>query len=283
MTGGSSALRRLAFAGRWYTGDPTELADEVDAMLAAASPPPRAARAVVSPHAGLQYSGAVAAWSYRALSRQRCDAVVLVGPSHRVAFAGCAMLQQGAMETPWQPLPVDEDLAKALADRSSYLRETGAHIHAAEHSLELQLAVLGRVLPGIPVVPILMGEQTRRVAFAVGDAIADAVGDRNVAIIASSDLSHYQDRATASALDRVVLDRLEAFDAGGLMDQLEHAPDHACGGGPIVVTMRLARALGASAGRVLHYGDSGDVSGDTSEVVGYVSAAFGSFDNQPAG
>jgi AmmeMemoRadiSam system protein B len=274
MTGGSSALRRLAFAGRWYTGDPTELADEVDAMLAAASPPTRAARAVVSPHAGLQYSGAVAAWSYRALSRQRCDAVVLVGPSHRVAFAGCAMLQQGAMETPWQPLPVDEDLAKALADRSSYLRETGAHIHAAEHSLELQLPFLGRVLPGIPVVPILMGEQTRRVAFAVGDAIADAVGDRTVVIIASSDLSHYHDARTAAALDAQVLETLDRCDPSLLMDRLERNPHHACGGGPIVAVLHAATRLGIADGGVLKYADSGDVTGDKSQVVGYVAAAY---------
>jgi AmmeMemoRadiSam system protein B len=274
MTGGSTPLRRLAFAGRWYTGDPHRLAEEVETMLAAVSPPPVAARAVISPHAGLQYSGPVAAWSYRALSQRRCDVVVLVGPSHRVAFPGCAMLDHGAIETPWKPLPIDADLARELAERTPFLRERGEHIHAAEHSLELQLPFLAHVLPGIPVVPILMGEQTRSVAFAVGDAIADAARGRDVALVASSDLSHYHDAVTAGALDAKILDALDRCDPSLLMDRLEHNPHHACGGGPMVAVLHAAARLGAADGGVLKYADSGDVTGDKSEVVGYVAAAY---------
>jgi MEMO1 family protein len=282
MTGGSSPVRRLAFAGRWYAGDPNRLAEEVEALLAAASPPTMTARAIVSPHAGLQYSGPVAAWSYRALSQRRCEVVVLVGPSHRVAFPGCAMLDRGAIETPWKPLPVDADFAKALAAESPYLRETGEHIHAAEHSLELQLPFLARVLPDVPVVPILMGEQTRSVAFAVGDAIANAARGREVAIIASSDLSHYHDAATAGALDAQVLDALDRCDPSLLMKRLERNPHHACGGGPMVAVLHAATRLGAATGGVLKYADSGDVTGDKSQVVGYVAAAYAEPDRHAA-
>ena len=274
MTGGASRLRRLAFAGSWYTGDPDRLAGEVDALLAAAAPPTMTARAIVSPHAGLKYSGPVAAWSYRALSQRACEAVVLVGPSHRVAFPGCAMLGHGSLETPWKPLPIATEFAEALAAASPYLRETGEHIHAAEHSLELQLPFLARVLPGIPIVPILMGEQTRAVAFAVGDAIAAASRGRDVAIVASSDLSHYHDAVTASALDAQVIETLDRCDAALLMQRLERNPHHACGGGPMVAVMHAAAQLGAAEGGVLKYADSGDVTGDKSQVVGYVAAAF---------
>ena len=274
MTGGASRLRRLAFAGSWYTGDPDRLAGEVDALLAAAAPRTMTARAIVSPHAGLKYSGPVAAWSYRALSQRTCEAVVLIGPSHRVAFPGCAMLRHGSVETPWKPLPIATAFAEALAAASSYLRETGEHIHAAEHSLELQLPFLARVLPGVPIVPILMGEQTRAVAFAVGDAIAAASRGRDVAIVASSDLSHYHDAVTASALDAQVIETLERCDAALLMQRLERNPQHACGGGPMVAVMHAAAQLGAAEGSVLRYADSGDVTGDKSQVVGYVAAAF---------
>jgi AmmeMemoRadiSam system protein B len=274
MTGGSSPLRRLAFAGRWYAGDPNRLAEEVDTLLAVASPPTMTACAVVSPHAGLQYSGPVAAWSYRALSQRKCEVVVLIGPSHRVAFPGCAMLGRGAVETPWQPLPIDTDFAKALAAETLYLRETGEQIHAAEHSLELQLPFLARVLPGIPVVPILMGAQTRSVAFAVGDAIANAARGRDIALVASSDLSHYHDAVTAGALDAEVLDALDRCDPSLLMDRLERNPHHACGGGPMVSVLHAAARLGAARGGVLKYADSGDVTGDKSQVVGYVAAAY---------
>ena len=114
-TGGLSPLRRLAFAGTWYAGDPDRLADDVDAALDAAVVRSSRARAVVSPHAGLIYSGHVAAHSYRALGSSPREAVVLVGPSHYEAFRGCAMLRQGALETPWGTLPIAESLADALA------------------------------------------------------------------------------------------------------------------------------------------------------------------------
>jgi MEMO1 family protein len=275
MAGGSLPLRRLAFAGRWYTGDPVRLAEEVDAMLAAAAPPPAPARAVISPHAGLRYSGSVAAWSYRALGAQPFDAVILVGPSHHQAFRGCAMLGRGAVETPWSPLPIAEDLASRLADRTALVRDTGAQIHAREHSLELQLPFLARVLPGVAIVPILMGEQTREVAFGLGNAIADVSRGATVALVASSDLSHYQSAATAHAMDAVILEALDGRDANLLMDRLEHEPRHACGGGPMVAVLHAAARLGAGHGGVLKYADSGDVTGDKSEVVGYVAAAYG--------
>jgi hypothetical protein len=184
------------------------------------------------------------------------------------------MLGRGAVETPWQPLPIDTDFAKALAAETPYLRETGEQIHAAEHSLELQLPFLARVLPGIPVVPILMGAQTRSVAFAVGDAIANAARGRDIALVASSDLSHYHDAVTAGALDAEVLDALDRCDPSLLMDRLERNPHHACGGGPMVSVLHAAARLGAARGGVLKYADSGDVTGDKSQVVGYVAAAY---------
>jgi len=273
--------RHAFFAGRWYPSSSSELGALVDQYLASASPP-RGAIAAVSPHAGLMYSGPVAGHTYAALRGVQADAVVLVGPSHYVAFSGCAVPASRSFASPLGPLGIDVELVQALADESECVHVDDA-VHAREHSLELQLPFLARVCPELPLVPILMGRQDRRTIEGLAGVLQRVLDGRRVVVIASSDLSHYRDRATASALDRVVLDRLEAFDAGGLMDELEHAPNHACGGGPIVVTMLVARALGASAGRVLHYGDSGDVSGDTSEVVGYVSAAFGSFDDQPAG
>ena len=126
-----------------------------------------------------------------------------------------------------------------------------------------------------PVIPILMGDQSRVVAFGLGDALAEAFAGRDIALVASSDLSHYQDAATAQRMDRVVLDALDAVDPERLMAALEREPHHACGGGPMVAVLHAARRMGATAGGVLKYADSGDVSGDKSSVVGYVSAAFG--------
>jgi AmmeMemoRadiSam system protein B len=134
-----------------------------------------------------------------------------------------------------------------------------------------------------------MGHQTRETAEALGDAIAAAVSrgsqvsstndlrpqfPGDVLLVASSDLSHYEDATTAAAMDTVVMRHVEALDADGLMTTLHREPRHACGGGPIVSVLRAARQLGATQARLLHYADSGDVSGDKSSVVGYMAAAI---------
>jgi AmmeMemoRadiSam system protein B len=270
----SSPRRRLAFAGTWYSGDPVRLAADVDAWLADAPAIP-GTRAIVSPHAGLRYSGRVAAQAYGALGRERRDAVILIGPSHHVAFPGCAMFPRGAVDSPWQPHPVAVDLVDALKSSSNLITCAGADVHTAEHSLEMQLPFLARVLPGVPVVLILMGKQTRGVAFTLGDAIAKATAGRDVAIVASSDLSHYHDAATATRMDRQVLDALDARSPDTLMALLEKEPHHACGGGPMVAVLRAMARSGPVGGGVLAYADSGDVTGDKSSVVGYAAAAFG--------
>ena len=131
---------------------------------------------------------------------------------------------------------------RRLAAKTSLVSRAFEQIHAREHSLELQLPFLARVLPDTPVIPILMGDQSRGVAFGLGDALAETFGGRDVALVASSDLSHYQDAVTAQTMDRVVLDSLDAFDAERLMAALEREPHHACGGGPMVAVLRAARA-----------------------------------------
>jgi MEMO1 family protein len=268
----SSPTRRLAFSGTWYSGDPVRLARDVDAWLADAAPI-AGVRAIVSPHAGLRYSGRVAARAYGALGSVRRSAIILVGPSHHVAFSGCAALSRG-VDTPWRPQPVAVDLLEALTSATPLVTTAGDDVHAQEHSLELQLPFLARVQPEVPVVMILMGQQTRHVAFSLGDAIADVIGTRDVALVASSDLSHYHDARTAGRMDQAVLDALDARSAEALMTVLERDPHHACGGGPMVAVIRAATRLGAVSGGVLSYADSGDVTGDKSAVVGYAAAAF---------
>jgi MEMO1 family protein len=270
----SPPLRRLAFAGSWYDSDPVRLASQVDAWLASVEPSAPPARAIVSPHAGLRFSGAVAARSYRALGDRPREAIVLVGPSHYVSFPGCAMLARGTIASPWAPHPVASDLADALAARAPSLGRSRDEVHAGEHSLELQLPLVARVQPGVPLLLILMGDQTREVAFGLGDALADVLEGQDVALVASSDLSHFHDARTAHEKDRVVLDALDGRSAEQLMRVLEAEPHHACGGGPMVAVMHAASRLGATSGGVLAYADSGEVTGDLRSVVGYVSAAF---------
>jgi AmmeMemoRadiSam system protein B len=233
--------------------------------------------ALIAPHAGLTYSGPVAAHAYRLLRDRVFDVAVLVGPSHFAGFEGVSLYGSGGFETPFGVVAVDEDCAQALAAASPVIREQPA-THTREHSLEMQLPFLARVAPAVPIVPLLMGYQTADTARALGDALAAALRGRKALLIASSDLSHYHDAKTAAAMDRVVIENVNRFDADGLQAALTATPEHACGGGPMVAVMRAAGAAGARDAAVLNYADSGDVSGDKSAVVGYLAAALGSFD-----
>ena len=184
------------------------------------------------------------------------------------------MLRRGSLATPWGDLPVHAALADVLAGETHVLAHQRPEIHAAEHALELHLPLLARVQPGVAVVPILVGEHSRAVAYTLGDALARASAGRRIVYAASSDLSHFHPRADASRLDDVVLRAFDRCDDEGLMTALERDPGHACGGVPAVAVMRASRALGATAGGVRQYGDSGDASGDLSSVVGYASAVW---------
>ena len=270
-------IRRAAVAGSWYPSDPVALAREVDRYLAAAGAAPAGHPiAVVAPHAGMMYSGPIAAHAYNLVEATGASVVVLVGPSHYVAFEGVSVYDRGAFDTPFGPVRVAEQYTAALMNASARIQPYPA-AHAREHSLEMQLPFLARVLPSADIVPLVMGRQTRETAYELADAIAAVVAGTRCVLVASTDLSHYQRADTAAELDSKVIERVARFDADDLMSLLETCPDHACGGGPTVAVMRAAKLLGATGARVLKYGDSGDVAGDKSAVVGYLAAAFGDF------
>jgi AmmeMemoRadiSam system protein B len=279
-------VRRAAVAGSWYPGNPGALARDVDEYLAAADPPPVGhLQAVIAPHAGLMFSGPVAAYAYKAAAAGAYDVAVLVGPSHYVAFDGVALWPDGAFDTPLGQARIDAAGATALS--ACPVVQTLPGPHAREHSLEMQLPFLRRVLPEVPIVPLLMGAQHRDTIVGLASALEAAFRGRRALLVASSDLSHYFDAETAGSLDARVRECVAAFDADALFERFEHYPEHergryvACGGGPVLAVMLAAKAMGAQQGRVLKYAHSGEISGDNSGVVGYLAAAFGTFTTDP--
>ena len=276
-------IRRSPIVGSWYPNSAVALAEAVDGYLARATRDDVAGRelhgdlvAIVSPHAGLEYSGPVSAYAYRLLLGRHFDVAVIVGPSHLVGFDGVAVVPDGGFETPFGVVRIDARLASELCGATTIVRGPAA-AHAREHSIEMQLPFLQRVTPDAMILPLLMGYQTARTAEALGEALATTLAGRRALLIASTDLSHYHDAATAADLDAVVIDCVRRFDPDALQNVLTATPEHACGGGPTVAVMRAARRLGACDAVVLRYADSGDVSGDKDAVVGYLAAAFGKF------
>jgi AmmeMemoRadiSam system protein B len=280
----TAVLRRAAVAGSWYPGTAAAIAEEVDGHLRASGPVSAPGRlvALMSPHAGLRYSGPVAAHGYGLLRtlppvsgpEQAGLSVVLVGPAHRGAFDGVALHARGAWETPLGRVPIDEELSQAVLGADSIVFDD-PDAHREEHSLEMQMPFLQRLVPGLRIVPMLMGTQSREEVESLAAALAKALAGRRVLLVASSDLSHYQPAAVANRTDAEVVGQVERFDEEALLARLEGHHNVACGGGPLVAVMKAARALGADRASVLKYGDSGDVGErDKSHVVGYLSAAL---------
>jgi len=278
----AAMLRHAAVAGTWYPGDPGALVKELERYLSHARPPSQRASqlvAVIVPHAGLMYSGPVAAHAYALLEQATFDVAVLVGPSHYVAFDGVAVWPDGSFETPLGPVPIEATVAGGLLEGCPVAQVLPA-AHAREHSLEMQLPFIRHLAPDLPIVPVVMGDQARATIAALGHALVDVLADRRALLVASTDLSHFFDRSTASKLDGRTAGLVARFDTEGLLSELERYPDYErgrfvmCGGGPAVSVMTAASGLGASQARVLARANSGDVSGDDDRVVGYLAAAF---------
>jgi MEMO1 family protein len=268
-------IRQSVIAGTWYPGDPSTLRGDIRSYLQKV--PEQAVGgpvvALVSPHAGYAYSGQIAAHGYRLLEGRRYDAVVVIGPSHRVPFHGASVWPAGGYETPLGVVPIDGELAGAILGADPILN-SDRKPHAAEHSVEIQLPFLQVVLGTFSFVPIVMGSQDYQTCETVADAIFRAARGKSVLVVGSSDLSHFHTYEKARLLDQVVVDLVQKRDSRGLSRQLEDGTCEACGGGPMVTALLYAEKAGACGVKVLKVANSGDVTGDRRQVVGYLSVAF---------
>jgi len=211
--------------------------------------------------------------------------VVVIAPSHTLPFSGSSVFNGAFYQTPLGKIEVDKGLAKKIAEKNSgvFLSGKGHTLGGMrdEHSLEVQLPFLQIVLGDFKLVPIVMGDQDWESCKALADALAKALKDKNALVVASSDLSHFHPYDQAVKLDRIVIENVSAFDPEKLFDDLSHGKCEACGGGPMIACMLAAKALGAEQSKVLNYANSGDVTGDHSGVVGYMSAVIFDSGNKP--
>lgn len=268
-------LRKPAIAGSWYPGKHSTLKQEIEKYFAYVPDIDLAGEiaGIVAPHAGYLYSGQVAAYAYKLIRGKKYDAVVIVGPSHHVAFPGVSIISEGGYETPLGVVPIAEDLADKIKKFSGVVKDIpGPHLQ--EHSLEIQLPFLQVALGDFSLVPLVMGDQRAATCYELAQAIYLAVQDKKVLIVGSSDLSHFHNYNAASQLDAVVLKHLQSGDAEGLLKSLNSDMCEACGGGPMAVAMLVAKKMGAGKAQLLKYANSGDVTGDKSSVVGYAAAVY---------
>ncbi len=274
-------VRQPAVAGSFYPADPKALAAAVDGYISRASAPAPGAGlvALISPHAGYEFSGGVAARGYSLLKGLKFDRVVVIAPSHVESFPFAAVYDGDAYATPLGSIRVDRAFCSKLVAASPLLRSSSRG-HAplgsrGEHALEVQLPFLQRTLGSFKLVPIVMGEQTYDASRALGLGLARLIAANTpTLIVASSDLSHFHPYDDAVRLDRKTLNALHEWDYLSLSRNLQMNVWEACGGEPIVAAMIAAERLGAGEARVLKYANSGDATGDRRQVVGYGSVAL---------
>ncbi len=275
-------IRKATVAGFFYPRGERELSRDIDAMMASADPPtlPRGRiRAVVSPHAGYRYSGQVAAHGYRCAQGLDVHTVVVVSPSHVEHFGYSAVYGGGGYETPLGLANVSEDFSRRLAGVNSHviLSDHGheqAHLARQEHALEVQIPFLQRALDEFGLVAVVMGDQSWDNCSALGDALAPLASDPGVLIVASTDLSHFHDADSAGRLDGEFRRVLETMDAHALYDAVQTGRSEACGAGPVIAALLATESLTERRCTPLAQQTSGDVSGDNSSVVGYLSAVI---------
>lgn len=251
-----AVVRHAAVAGAFYSADPSALGHNVDALLRSATPN-STARGYIVPHAGLQYSGPIAATAYASIARLNPlpTRVVLLGPSHHVAFTGLALPDAERFETPLGSIPLDLEAMNQLKTLP-FVRDL-PRAHAKEHCLEVQLPFLQRILPRFTLVPLVVGDATPADVATVIERLWSAT----TLLLISSDLSHFLSSADAKVLDARTAKRIEALDP--TLDG-----DDACGCRGINGLLELARRRPLRI-EALDLRNSGDTAGDRSRVVGY--------------
>lgn len=274
--GEMETIRRPIIAGTWYPADPVRLRADIEGYLADARVDAidGRVRGIISPHAGYAYSGQVAAYAYKAAQENEFDAVVIVGPSHRAHFRGASIYDGEGYETPLGIISLDVPLARKIAEYSGGVVTLVPDDRLPENSLEIQVPFLQATFGTIPFVPILMGTQDLDTCRAVAEAVIQAAEGMRVLVVASSDFSHYHTYDRAVEMDSAALGYIERMDIEGLFRGIENGRYEACGAGPVIVAIMVARAMGADTAKILEYMNSGDVTGDKSGVVGYAAVAL---------
>jgi AmmeMemoRadiSam system protein B/AmmeMemoRadiSam system protein A len=278
------AIRYPAVAGSFYPADPDDLTRMVDGYLAGAAAGRTQPSILVAPHAGYIFSGPVAAYTFRQLAGRTCEGVIVLGFNHQYSYAfdGASIWTEGAWHTPLGDVPVDTALAGSILEANAGF-QVGLDPHETEHSIEVMLPFLQRVLPGQPFVPISIGRPTLDNCRALAGGIARAIAGKNVMVIASTDLSHYPPYGDAVRVDRETVAAALSLDPLALEAAVEEMPERRvrnlhtrmCGQGPVLTAMMLAHEIGAERAELLRYANSGDAPrGEKDQVVGYAAIGF---------
>jgi hypothetical protein len=271
-----ASVKEPEFAGQFYPSPKKELSAMIDSFLDKAEPLPVFGRVLVliSPHAGYGYSGLTAAYGYKLIKNSPYKTVVILGTSHHKPFAGAAVYAQGSFITSLGRLKIDDEFTHKLIGLSPelFVDETA---FAGEHSVEVQLPFLQKVLTDFKIVPVIVGDCSLETCKKIAALFKEAIGARqDVLLVVSTDLYHGYDLQEADQVDRLTLELIKKMDDEGMYYSLRDAKAQACGGLAIVIALNIAKENVNSKVSVLNHTNSAEVTGQTANgqwTVGYAS------------
>jgi hypothetical protein len=276
----SDIVKQPNVAGTFYPADKNELSKAIDSYLAGYKVIGGEGDLVgiIVPHAGYEFSGKVAGYAYKQLTNKSFDTVIIIGPSHYASFDGISVIPSGEYATPLGNVKIDNEMASQIMSfnsKISYVKEA----FEKEHSVEVQIPYLQKTLKNFKIVPVVMGYQTLENSNILAQAIVKAVtshapgkNPKKVLIVASTDMSHYHTAEVAGTMDAVAIADISKGDVSALATHLASGECELCGYGTVITLMLAGDQLGANSYEILKYADTGDVTGDKSSVVGYMSA-----------
>ena len=274
-------IRTPAVAGMFYPSEKIKLKKNIkECFLHEFGPgkiPPSKIRkkifGVICPHAGYMYSGPIACHSFYAISSEMPELFIIVGPNHWGIGSNVATMKDCKWSTPLGDIEVDSEMAEELSHLSKVI-DIDFFSHSREHSLEVQLPILQEIYSNFKILPICMINQNKNTSKGIGMAIAKIAEKKKIMIIGSSDFTHYEKNEFAHEQDLALIEPILNLDVERFYSVLENRKVSACGYGAIASTMIACKELGATKGELLKYATSGDITGDTSSVVGYGSIVF---------
>jgi hypothetical protein len=257
-----------AVAGQFYSGDSKSLEAEVSRFIPVKGKKPMKAVGVISPHAGLIYSGTVAGELFSRV--QITDTVIIIGPNHRGIGDRFAIDTHTHWVIPTNTFEIDQDLSQELL-KTCKLLSHDSHAHTYEHSLEVQTPFIAHFKKDTKILPICVMNATLKECKDLGEAIALVIkkSQRDILIIASSDMSHYISAKTAKYLDNLAIERVLDLDPTGLYKVVHSERISMCGVISSTIMLFAALALDVTLSELVKYTTSGEVSGDYDQVVGY--------------
>ncbi len=268
--------RTPVVAGSFYPSHPERLKRDIEHYISQAEKKSLQGEliALISPHAGYVYSGPVAAYSYVQLIDSSVEVVLVLAPSHRARFDGASVIPEGIYETPLGEVAIDAVIGGKLIEKPHF--GFSKEVHLSEHSLEVQVPFLQEVLKEFTLIPIILGVTGVDICETIAEEIFSVLQgeERKCMVVISTDLSHYFPYEKARQKDAIFIENLKKFDEQALASALDNDDAQACGEGPVLTGMSLARKLGARDVEILSYANSGDTAGGKDQVVGYLAAAF---------